>query len=111
MLEPAEVDGELSRERPWGELRERQALLEILLGDPAALLDEIPLHVADQRDGSAEAQASEPQEVDEQLSQAVSRLRMSRGGVRLRYEAHSLHPRCVLTPRAYARQPCVSTWS
>src|SRR5262249_30794544 len=63
---PAEIDRELRRERTGSELRQRQALDVVLLGDPAALLDEIALHVAGQRDRPAEAERAEPQEVAEE---------------------------------------------
>ena len=52
---PAEVDRELRGERAGRELREREALACTPRREPAARLDEVALHVADERDRPAEA--------------------------------------------------------
>jgi hypothetical protein len=62
---PAEVDGELRGERSGCELREGQAFFVVARRDPAAILDEVALHVAAQRDRAAEAERPEAQEVAE----------------------------------------------
>src|SRR5256884_84075 len=71
---PPEVDRELGRERARGELRKGKALLVLLRADPAALLHEVLLHVPGERDRPAEAQGTEPQEIEQQRSQAGSLL-------------------------------------
>ncbi len=76
---PSEVDRELSGERARGELRKGEALLVLLRADPAALLHEVLLHVPGERDRPAEAQGTEPQEVEQQRAQAAPPL--DRGGV------------------------------
>jgi len=40
-----------------------EALAIFLLAEPPSLLDQVPLHEADQRDGPAEAGGAEPEEV------------------------------------------------
>src|SRR5207249_1181512 len=72
---PSEVDRELRRERPRRELREGEPLDVVLPRDPAALVDEVALHVADERDRSAEPECAEAEEVAEQLAEAARRPR------------------------------------
>ncbi len=55
----AEPHRELRRERPWQCLRHREAFEVLVLRDPAATLDEVTLHVAGERYGSAEAEGAE----------------------------------------------------
>src|SRR5207253_10499868 len=70
---PSEVDRELRRERPRCELREGEPLDVVLPRDPAALVDEVALHVADERDRSAEPECAEADEVAEQLAEGARR--------------------------------------
>ena len=81
MGEIADGHGELRRQRPGHDLGERQTQLVLLVVDPAVALDEVALHVADERDGSAEADRAQLEEVGGQLPEgaAVS----MRFGVRL----------------------------
>jgi hypothetical protein len=60
MVEPPEVDRELSRERPRCELRKGESLLVVLERDPATALDEVALHVADEGYRASEARGAEP---------------------------------------------------
>ena len=69
MVEPPEVDRELCRERPGRELRQGEALLVVLQRDPSPPLDEVALHVADERDRAAESGRPEVQEVDAEIAQ------------------------------------------
>src|SRR5439155_10583636 len=66
------------------ELREGEPLDVVLPRDPAALVDEVALHVADERDRSAEAECAEAEEIAEQLTEAARRRRgrhrLGRGG-------------------------------
>jgi hypothetical protein len=68
-LQPAEPDRKLRRERPRRELGEREPFDVVALREPAALLDEVALHVADERDRAPEAEGSQAQEVAEQLGE------------------------------------------
>src|SRR5581483_1157773 len=67
--EPAEVDRELRRERARGELREREAFAVVGLGEPAPVLDEVAMHVADERDRSTEPGRAEAEEVEGEIAQ------------------------------------------
>src|SRR5439155_10298979 len=91
---PSEVDRELRRERPRRELREGEPLDVVLPRDPAALVDEVALHVADERDRSAEAECAEAEEIAEQLTEAARRRRgRHRLGRRGRWgDGHGLFP-------------------
>ena len=62
-VDVAQAHGELGGEGPGRELREGQALHVVLLGEPRAALDEVALHVADERHRPAEAQAAQVEEV------------------------------------------------
>lgn len=42
-------------ERPGSQLSKGQAILVVFLADPTSLFDEVAMHVADQRDGTAKA--------------------------------------------------------
>ncbi len=71
MVEPAEVDGELRRQWPGSELREGEAFLVVLERDPAAALDEVALHVADERDRAPKARRAEMEEIDDEISKRI----------------------------------------
>ena len=60
---PAEIYGELRRQRPGRELRERESLLVLLDGHPPAVHYQVALHGGSQRDGAAEPEGAESQEV------------------------------------------------
>ncbi len=63
VVDETEVDRELRGERPRCELRKGQPFAVILLGNPLALLHEIAMHVAHQRDRAAEAESAKAQRV------------------------------------------------
>ena len=79
VLEVAERDRELRRERARHDLGERDAEPVLVLVDPAPPLDQVAVHEADQRDGPAEAERAEIQEVADQRGQARAG-RRRRGG-------------------------------
>jgi hypothetical protein len=60
-----DLNGERSRQR----LTDGDGLAHLLLAQPAALGDDFPLHLADQRDGPAEPQQAKAQKVKQQLRQ------------------------------------------
>src|SRR5574340_1596067 len=68
----AQVDGQLRRQRAGCELGQRQPFAIIGLGDPAPGLDQIPMHVAGQRNGPAETESAEPEHVQHELGEAVA---------------------------------------
>jgi hypothetical protein len=53
----------LGGERARHRLAHRETLLELLFAEPASLLDEVSVHVADEGDRAAEARAAELEEV------------------------------------------------
>jgi hypothetical protein len=55
---------------PGHGLAERDSVEEVLLADPAALLDQVALHVADHGDRAAEPGGAQPQEVPQQVREA-----------------------------------------
>src|SRR6266850_65530 len=67
----AEVDRELRRQRTGHELGERQSLLVIGLRDPLALLHQVAVHIADERDRAAEADGAELRHVLDKLPERV----------------------------------------
>src|SRR2546426_5652034 len=69
----AEIDCELRSQRTGHQLRERQALLVVRFRDPLALLHQIPMHVADERDRAAEPDRSELGHVLHHLPKRVTR--------------------------------------
>ena len=73
-VDVAQAHGELGGEGPGGELREGQALEVVLLGEPRAALDEIALHVADERHRPAEAEAAKVEKV---ANEAPGRARLA----------------------------------
>jgi hypothetical protein len=62
----AEVDGELGGEGAGGELGEGQAFFVLFLADPAALFDQVAVHVAGEGDRAAESDRAQGQEVADQ---------------------------------------------
>src|SRR5439155_18942910 len=68
-----EIHRELRGQRTGHELRQRQSFLVVLVADPVALLDEIAIHVTDERDRTTKADAAELQEVARKLSERVKR--------------------------------------
>src|SRR5947208_13992185 len=72
---PSEVDRELRGERPRRELRKGQSFTVILLGNPLALLNEIAMHVTDQRDRAAETESAQAQRVQDELPHRILRRR------------------------------------
>jgi hypothetical protein len=65
----AEPHRELGGERAGHRLREREALPVLIVVEPASLLDQVAVHVADKRDRSAEAVGPEAQEVGDEAVQ------------------------------------------
>jgi len=65
---PAEIHRELRCERSRRELRKRQPFEVVLLRDPAAILDQVALHVTGERDRAAESERAEAEEVEEQIA-------------------------------------------
>ena len=57
---------------PGHDLGERQAELVLLVVDPAAALDQVALHVADERDRSAEADGAQLEEIGGQLPERAA---------------------------------------
>ena len=62
----------MGRERAGGKLREREPLLVVVWRDPPTLVHEIALHVASERDRSAEPQRAELEEVSDELPERGS---------------------------------------
>ena len=87
-VDVAEADGQLGGQRSRRELGERQSLHVLVPGEPAPLLDQVPLHVADQRHRSPEAQAPEVEEVADELAQRRSHRRSGRRPRRKRVDEH-----------------------
>src|SRR5207245_5895243 len=100
----AEADRELGRERARRELREGQGLEVLLPAEPPAPLDQIPLHVAHERDGPAEAEASQIGEVAEERARRSSR---GRGGVGHRAPSRNPSQPCRTLTWLSA---CLSVW-
>jgi hypothetical protein len=69
-----ECDVELCRERPRHDLGERETEPVFLFGDPAPLLHEVAMHEAYERDGTAEAEGAQVQEVLHELGKTRARL-------------------------------------
>ena len=68
----ADRDPELTRGRSGQQVRERDELAELLLGDPAAPVDVLVAEVADVRDGAAERGQPEPEGDAEDLGGGAS---------------------------------------
>jgi hypothetical protein len=68
-VEVAEPHRHLRGQRARHRLPDRQRLAELVLREPAPVLDEIALHVADERDRATEPQAAELEEVAHQAAQ------------------------------------------
>ena len=67
-----EIDGQLRSQRAWHQLGQGHALLVIGIRNPAALLHQIAVHVANQGHGAAKAERSQAQHVKHQLPQRVA---------------------------------------
>src|SRR5439155_12575453 len=65
-LEIADPHHDLRRERPRHRLPERNAIEELLAGEPGAPLDEVALHVTDRGDWAAEAPRPQAEEVSDE---------------------------------------------
>ncbi len=68
-LEVAEPHRQLGGERPRHRLRDGEALLVLVLGVPAAIFDEVAVHVAGERDRPTEAPGAELGEVADEPRQ------------------------------------------
>jgi hypothetical protein len=64
----AKVDRKLGREWARSKLGKGQPFLVIALGNPVALLDEVPMHVSDERNRTAEADRAELEEEPGELA-------------------------------------------
>ena len=96
VVEPAEVDRELRGERPRGELREREPFLVVLERDPAPALDEVALHVADERDRPTEAEGTEAEEVATRARAASTARQLGRAAPDRGCGAHVVSPRLLV---------------
>src|ERR1700752_4387639 len=67
--QPAEIHRQLRRERTRRKLRKRESFSVTLPQTPLTLLHQIPLHVAGKRNGPAETQRSELEEVGQKFPQ------------------------------------------
>ena len=65
------VDSDLNCQRPGQRLTDGNRLSHLFLGQPSPLGDELPFHLADQRDRTAESQQAEAEKVDEQFRQST----------------------------------------
>jgi len=63
----SDVDTDLDRQRSRHRLADRNRFTHLLLAKPAALGDDLALHLADQRHGTAESQQAQPEKIAEQL--------------------------------------------
>ena len=63
-----DIDADLNREWPGQRLTDRDRLAHLLLADPAAAVDQLALHLTDERDGSAKAEQTETKEVEYKLA-------------------------------------------
>src|SRR5439155_1604295 len=61
-------DADLDREGPREGLTDGDALAHLLLGQPLPLADHLAFHLADERDGAAEAEEAEAQIVPDELA-------------------------------------------
>ena len=61
-------DADLDRERAGERLAHRDGLAHLFLGQPAALGDELALHLTDEGDRAAETEQPEPQEVSNEVA-------------------------------------------
>ena len=68
-----QIDGELRREWTRHELGKRQTFLEIRFRDPLAVFDQIALHVAHERNRSAESDGAELGEIPNEIPERIAR--------------------------------------
>lgn len=67
------VDAQLRRQRPWRQLGQGKSLFVIGLRDPFAPLDQVAVHIPDQRDRATEARTAKSQHVQDHLPDGVNR--------------------------------------
>ena len=68
-----DINAYLNGERSGQRLADRDRLAHLLFGEPLAVVDQLPFHLADQRDRTAEAEAAESQEVTDQFADPAFR--------------------------------------
>jgi hypothetical protein len=62
-MDISEIDAQLCRQRSGRQLRERKPFFIIGIGYPFAFLNQIPVHIADQRNRTAETDSAQAQHV------------------------------------------------
>jgi hypothetical protein len=99
----SEGDGELGGEGARHDLSECHREAVLLLGHPAALLDQIAVHEARKRDGAAKTQAAEVQEIADERAKRRAGCRCNRCRSRRHvYLAFPVHGRRSTAPSAAA---------
>src|SRR5262249_16563996 len=66
------INSDLNRERSGQRLAYGNGFTHLVFGEPATLGNEFTLHLADQRNRTAEAQQSEPEKIQKQLGQRAT---------------------------------------
>src|SRR5262249_37745954 len=66
------INSDLNRERSGQRLAYGNGFTHLVFGEPATLGDEFTLHLADQRNRTAETQQSEPEKIQKQLGQRAT---------------------------------------
>ena len=66
------INSNLNRERSGQRLADGNGFTHLVFGQPATLGDEFAFHLTDQRNGTAEAQQSEPEKIQKQLGQRAT---------------------------------------
>jgi hypothetical protein len=69
--QPGDVDADLNRKRPGQRLADGDGFAHLLLGQPLFVGNELPLHLAHQRDRTTEAEKAETKEIKRKLRHAV----------------------------------------
>src|SRR6185312_12006089 len=72
VMNVSEVHRQLRSERTRHQLRQREPFFVIRLRNPTTSIDEIAVHVTDQRDRTAETQSPELQYVHDELPQGIT---------------------------------------
>jgi hypothetical protein len=67
----ADVDGDLDGERSRERLAYCNGLPHLLLGQPFSFANKLSLYLADERDGTAEAEKPQPEEIGHHLADAA----------------------------------------
>ena len=62
------INADLDSERPGERLTDRDRLSHLRLADPAAVVDQLALHLADEGDRSAKAEQAEAEEVEHEFA-------------------------------------------